>query len=78
MRKGVIGVARYGSQPYIRYRPRLNGTDCTRAIRVTSLTHGGILLNGAVAQLVEHRTENPSVASSILARTTPPIGHSND
>ena len=26
--------------------------------------------NGAVAQLVEHRTENPSVASSILARTT--------
>ena len=29
---------------------------------------------GAVAQLVEHRTENPSVASSILARTTPPIG----
>ena len=27
-------------------------------------------LAGAVAQLVEHRTENPGVDSSILSRTT--------
>ncbi len=26
---------------------------------------------GAIAQLVEHRTENPGVAGSIPARTTP-------
>ena len=49
---------------------------CTNRKNVLPLhpqTKGKQILNGALAQLVEHRTENPCVPGSIPGGTTPPF-----